>query len=68
MPGEGDLPLRQLLAKMAADGYDGLITMELHPREVGLIGRRRQVRRLRQALEFVREAIGAEAAESAGRS
>ena len=65
MPGEGDLPLRQLLAKMAADGYDGLITMELHPREVGLIGRRRQVRRLRQALEFVREAIGAEATEAA---
>ncbi len=65
MPGEGDLPLRQLLAKMAADGYDGLITMELHPREVGLIGRRRQVRRLRQALEFVREAIGAEATETA---
>ena len=39
--------------------------MELHPREVGLIGRRRQVRRLRQALEFVREAIGAEATETA---
>jgi sugar phosphate isomerase/epimerase len=64
MPGEGDLPLRELLAKMAADGYDGLITMEMHPREVGYIGRRGQLQRLRQALDFVRTAIGAEPALS----
>jgi sugar phosphate isomerase/epimerase len=61
MPGEGDLPLRALLAKMAADGYDGLVTMEMHPREVGYVGRQRQLQRLRQALDFVRTAIGAEA-------
>lgn len=67
MPGEGDLPLRELLATMARDGYDGLITMEIHPREVGLVGRQRQVRRLRQALDFVREAIGAEATSAAER-
>lgn len=64
MPGEGDLPLRQLLAKMAADGYDGLVTLEMHPREVGYVGRRGQLRRLRQALEFVQSAIGAETAVS----
>ena len=62
MPGEGELPLRELLATMARDGYDGLITLELHPREVGYIGRKRNLERLRQAREFVRAAIGAEAA------
>jgi sugar phosphate isomerase/epimerase len=62
MPGEGELPLRELLATMARDGYDGLITLELHPREVGFIGRKRNLERLRQAREFVQSAIGAEAA------
>lgn len=61
MPGEGDLPLKEMLATMARDGYDGLVTMELHPREVGLVDRGRQVQRLRQSLDFVREAIGAAA-------
>jgi sugar phosphate isomerase/epimerase len=67
MPGEGDLPLKELLAKMARDGYDGLITLELHPREVGFVGRRRNLERLRQAREFVQSAIGAEAASVAER-
>lgn len=65
MPGEGDLPLQRLLATMARDGYDGLITMELHPREVGFVGRRRQLQRLRQALDFVRTAVGAQDASTA---
>ena len=69
MPGEGDLPLRALLETMAADGYDGLVTMELHPREVGYVGRRAHLRRLRQALNFVRSATGsgAEKASAAER-
>jgi sugar phosphate isomerase/epimerase len=62
MPGEGELPLRELLAAMARDRYDGLITLELHPREVGFIARKRNLERLRQAREFVQSAIGAEAA------
>ncbi|HEY1387269.1 MAG TPA: sugar phosphate isomerase/epimerase [Ktedonobacterales bacterium] len=62
MPGEGELPLRELLATMARDGYDGLITLELHPREVGFIGRKRNLERLRQAREFVQSALGAETA------
>jgi sugar phosphate isomerase/epimerase len=61
MPGEGELPLRELLATMARDGYDGLITLELHPREVGFIGRRRNLERLCQARKFVQSAIGVEA-------
>ena len=57
LPGEGVLPLHALLGAMAADGYDGLVTMEIHPTEMGLFGRPRHVRRLRQALDFVRAAI-----------
>jgi sugar phosphate isomerase/epimerase len=56
MPGEGDLPLSTLLAALARDGYDGLVTLEAHPREVGLFGRAQQTQRLQQALDFVRTA------------
>lgn len=58
MPGEGALPLDRFLAALARDGYDGLVTLEIRPEEVGLIGRARHVRRMRQALEFVHAAIG----------
>lgn len=57
MPGEGTLPLREFLAMLARDGYDGLVTLELHPREVGLFNRTRAEERLRQALDFCREAV-----------
>lgn len=63
MPGEGTLPLRELLAQMRHDGYDGLVTLELHPREVGYLGRHGQAQRLRQASEFVRSAIDVEREE-----
>lgn len=58
MPGEGTLPLDAFLAALARDGYNGLVTLEIRPEEVGLIGRARHVRRMRQALEYVRAAIG----------
>ncbi|HEY7973722.1 MAG TPA: sugar phosphate isomerase/epimerase, partial [Ktedonobacterales bacterium] len=38
LPGEGDLPLGELLQRLAASGYDGLVTVELHPREIGWWG------------------------------
>jgi len=41
------------------DGYDGLITLEIHPSQMGLIGRQRHLRLLRQALTFVRGALAA---------
>jgi sugar phosphate isomerase/epimerase len=59
VPGEGTLPLRAFLAHLAEDGYDGLLTLELHPRTVGLVGRAHAVRRVAQAVDFVRAAIGA---------
>jgi sugar phosphate isomerase/epimerase len=57
LPGEGVLPLAAFLARLAHDGYDGLVTLEIHPGELGLFGRERQAQRLRQALDFVRAAL-----------
>lgn len=64
MPGEGNLPLRDFLAALARDGYDGLVTMELHPSQTGLIGRKHALERLAQARDFVAAAI--HAGETAG--
>lgn len=64
LPGEGSLPLRAFLSTLASDGYDGLVTLEIHPAEVGLIGRRHAARRLRKAAKFVREAIASPASRS----
>ncbi len=57
VPGEGTLPLRALLARLADDGYDGMVTLELHPMAVGLFGRAHAVGRLTQAVAYVREAM-----------
>jgi sugar phosphate isomerase/epimerase len=59
LPGEGTLPLNTLLTRLADDGYNGLITLELSPLEVGLWGRERAVRRVARAVAFVRNAMGA---------
>ena len=59
MPGEGMLPLADLLATMSGDGYAGLITLEVRPSQVGLVSRSHQLVRLRQALAFMRSAITA---------
>lgn len=61
-PGEGELPLRELLQRLAASGYDGLVTVELHPREIGWWGpgsRRRAEQALGRALAFMRAAVDA---------
>ncbi|MFI5274586.1 MAG: sugar phosphate isomerase/epimerase family protein [Ktedonobacterales bacterium] len=57
LPGAGALPLRELLRRMARDGYDGLMTLEVHPKFVPLLGRQRQLAVLREAVGFVRAAI-----------
>jgi sugar phosphate isomerase/epimerase len=57
-PGEGSLPLRAFLRRLAADGYDGLITLEIHPWYVNQLDRTQAVRQLAQSVEFVREALG----------
>ena len=57
-PGKGTLPLRELLSMLARDGYDGLVTLEIHPRQVGLFNGVRHRRVLADALAFVRDALG----------
>ena len=59
LPGQGDLPLRPFLAALARDKYSGLITMEIHPREVGLWNREQAAQKLSEALAFVRESVAA---------
>jgi sugar phosphate isomerase/epimerase len=57
VPGEGALPLRSFLGALAADGYDGLVTMEIHPWYVSQLSTAQAERKLRQAVDFVREVI-----------
>lgn len=54
LPGEGELPLAELLRALAADGYDGLVTLEIHPTQAGPFSRGQAARQLAKALEFVR--------------
>lgn len=67
IPGAGALPLRALLGCLARDGYDGPLTLELHPRFVPLLSRSRQLAMLRDTLARVRAmASAAEALPAAG--
>lgn len=66
-PGDGELPLRELLGRLARDGYDGLVTVELHPREVALGGRGATERALGRALALMRAAIAESVAEATPR-
>jgi sugar phosphate isomerase/epimerase len=54
LPGEGELPLGELLATLTRDGYDGLVTVEIRPERAGPLGLAHAERRLGKALEFVR--------------
>jgi sugar phosphate isomerase/epimerase len=56
LPGEGMLPLAALLAALAHDGYEGLVTLETHPARSGMHSRHAAERRLGQALAYVRRA------------
>lgn len=64
-PGDGALPLRELMERLARDGYDGLVTVELHPREVGLLGRVGAERALGRSLDLMRSSIARGAAQGA---
>jgi sugar phosphate isomerase/epimerase len=56
-PGKGQLPLDRFLGLLAGDGYDGLITLEMSPIQVGLVGRGRHLEELRRAIAYVRAAM-----------
>jgi sugar phosphate isomerase/epimerase len=56
-PGKGQLPLDRFLGLLAGDHYEGLVTLEMHPTRLGLVGRSRHLKTLQDALQFVRSAI-----------
>lgn len=56
-PGTGILPLRELLRELKLRGYEGTITYELSPLAVDALTPWRVEKKLRAAVEFVREAI-----------
>ncbi len=56
LPGEGILPLADLLARMRADGFGGPITLEPSPAALQAWSWRRLRERLAQAIAFVRAA------------
>ncbi len=66
-PGDGALPLREFMEQLASDGYDGLVTVELHPREVGLVGRAAAERALGRSLDLMRSAIASAAPDFSAR-
>jgi sugar phosphate isomerase/epimerase len=56
--GDGRLPLREFLGGLARDGYEGLVTLELSPTALSIWNPRAAERKLAQALQYVRQAIG----------
>ena len=55
LPGQGHLPLAELLQRMSLDGYCGAIVIETCPQALGA-GDDKQVRKkLGEALQFCRE-------------
>ncbi|HKS70875.1 MAG TPA: sugar phosphate isomerase/epimerase [Ktedonobacterales bacterium] len=54
IPGLGALPLAELVSRMARDGYDGPLTLEVHPKFIPLLGRARQLAMLRDTVARVR--------------
>ena len=54
-PGTGTLPLREFLRELKLRGYDGVITYELSPLAVNALTPWRVERKLREAVEFVRD-------------
>lgn len=57
LPGTGKLPLREFLRLLARDGYNGAVTLELSPFALNIWNPRVAERRLKESVEFVRQAI-----------
>ena len=58
LPGDGHLPLGQLLERLAGDDYQGAVTVELGPEALHAEDETRVKERLRQAVVFCREHTG----------
>ena len=57
-PGAGDLPLAELLANLAATGYDGFVTLEVNPLAVRFWWPPAVRRRLAQASAWMKQVAG----------
>jgi sugar phosphate isomerase/epimerase len=57
LPGAGKMPLVEFLHALARDSYGGPITLELSPTALSIWNPRTAERRLKQAVEFVRQAV-----------
>ena len=57
LPGSGKLPLREFLRVLASDGYAGAVTLELSPTALNIWNPRAAERKLKTAVEYVRQAI-----------
>ena len=57
MPGEGVLPLSGFLHRLAAEGYSGILTLEPSPVALHAYSLALLLKRLRQAVAFVRQAL-----------
>jgi sugar phosphate isomerase/epimerase len=58
MPGDGDLPLLQLLRRLKADSYNGLISLEISPVALRAWRPGRARERLTRCLDFVKNGLG----------
>lgn len=57
LPGDGDLPLIELLQRLRADSYRGLVTLEVSPTALRAWWPPRAKEELIRCLDFVREAL-----------
>lgn len=57
LPGKGKLPLKPLLAALAANGYTGAVSLELKPWPLGTPDPEAILARMRAALQFTRDGL-----------
>jgi sugar phosphate isomerase/epimerase len=57
LPGKGKLPLKPLLAALAASGYTGAVSLELKPWPLGTPDPETILARMRAALQFTRDGL-----------
>jgi sugar phosphate isomerase/epimerase len=57
IPGDGDLSLLELLRRLKADFYEGLLTLEISPVALQAWRPRRAKENLSRCLDFVKEAL-----------
>jgi len=59
LPGEGNLPLKELLSRLRFDNYDGVITLETHPAVMEPKNMPKAIQRAKQGLSYIKDALKA---------